>query len=67
MVIGNPISKNLMKPWGSNSKANSVRGKLLIVIRDLEIQFNKKLILILIRVKYIKFMIILLLKTKGVQ
>ena len=20
MIIGNPISKNLMKPWGSNSK-----------------------------------------------
>ena len=28
MIIGNPISKNLMKPWGSNSKANSIRGKL---------------------------------------
>ena len=28
MIIGNPISKNLMKPWGSNSKANSLRGKL---------------------------------------
>ena len=28
MIIGNPISKNLMKPWGSNSKTNSIRGKL---------------------------------------
>ena len=28
MITGNPISKNLMKPWGSNSKANSLRGKL---------------------------------------
>ena len=28
MIIGNPISKNLMKPWGSNSKPNSLRGKL---------------------------------------
>ena len=28
MITGNPISKNLMKPWGSNSKPNSLRGKL---------------------------------------
>ena len=28
MIIGNPISKNLMKPWGSNSKPNSLRGEL---------------------------------------
>ena len=28
MIIGNPISKNLMKPWGSNSKPNSLRGKM---------------------------------------
>ena len=28
IITGNPISKNLMKPWGSNSKANSLRGKL---------------------------------------
>ena len=28
MIAGNPISKNLMKPWGSNSKPNSLRGKL---------------------------------------
>ena len=28
MITGNPISKNLMKPWGSNSKAKSLRGKL---------------------------------------
>ena len=28
MIIGNPISKNLMKPWGSNAEANSLRGKL---------------------------------------
>ena len=28
MIIGNPISKNLMKPWGSNAKKNSLRGKL---------------------------------------
>ena len=24
----NPISKNLLKPWGSNVKPNSIRGKL---------------------------------------
>ena len=28
MITGNPITMNLMKPWGSNSKANSLRGKL---------------------------------------
>ena len=28
VITGNPISKNLMKPWGSNAKANSLRGKL---------------------------------------
>ena len=28
VITGNPISKNLMKPWGSNSKPNSIRGKL---------------------------------------
>ena len=28
VITGNPITKNLMKPWGSNSKPNSLRGKL---------------------------------------
>ena len=28
MITGNPISKNLMKPWGVNAKTNSIRGKL---------------------------------------
>ena len=28
MIIGNPISKNLLRPWGSNSNRNSLRGKL---------------------------------------
>ena len=28
IIIGNPSSKNLMKPWGSNSNPNSLRGKL---------------------------------------
>ena len=28
MITGNPITMNLMKPWGSNSKPNSLRGKL---------------------------------------
>ena len=28
IIIGNPISKNLMKPRGSNSNPNSLRGKL---------------------------------------
>ena len=27
MITGNPISKNLMKPWGSNAKHNSLRDK----------------------------------------
>ena len=28
IITGNPISNNLMKPWGSNSKPNSLRGKM---------------------------------------
>ena len=28
-IISNPISKNLLKPCGSNSNPNSLRGKLL--------------------------------------
>ena len=28
VITGNLISKNLMKPWGSNAKHNSLRGKL---------------------------------------
>ena len=28
IITGNPISKNLMKPRGNNSKPNSLRGKL---------------------------------------
>ena len=27
-ITFNPISKNLLKPWGSNSNPNSLRGKL---------------------------------------
>ena len=28
VITDNPISKNLLKPWGSYSKPNSLRGKL---------------------------------------
>ena len=28
MIIGNPISKNILRPLGTNSKPNSLRGKL---------------------------------------
>ena len=27
-IISNSISKNLLKPWGSNANSNSSRGKL---------------------------------------
>ena len=27
-VISNPVSRNLLKPWGSFAKPNSIRGKL---------------------------------------
>ena len=27
-IISNPISKNVLKPWGSNAKPNSLRSKL---------------------------------------
>ena len=28
LITSNPLSKNLLKPWGSNSKPNSIQGKL---------------------------------------
>ena len=28
IIASNPITKGIMSPWGSNSKANSIRGKL---------------------------------------
>ena len=28
MITGNRVTKNLMKPWGSNSKSNSLRAKM---------------------------------------
>ena len=28
VITSNPITKGIMSPWGSNSKANSIRGKL---------------------------------------
>ena len=28
IITGNPISKNLLRPWGSNSNPNSFRGRL---------------------------------------
>ena len=28
VITGNPIRKNLLKPWGSNSNPNSISGKL---------------------------------------
>ena len=28
MIIGNPIRKNLLRPWGSKCNPNSLRGKL---------------------------------------
>ena len=34
VVISNPISKNLLKPWGSFAKPNSLRGKLFSKYTD---------------------------------
>ena len=28
VITGNPISRNIFKPWGSDSNPNSLRGKL---------------------------------------
>ena len=28
VITSNPITKGIMFPWGSNSNANSIRGKL---------------------------------------
>ena len=27
-IISNPIIRKILKPWGSNAKPNSIRGKL---------------------------------------
>ena len=35
VITGNPITKNLMKPWGSNKKK-----QFLINIQDLEMIFQ---------------------------
>ena len=36
VITGNPIRKNLLKPWGSNSNPNSLRENCLIDILDRE-------------------------------
>ena len=54
VITGNPITKNLLKPWGSNKQKtifNKYTGQ--------EILLKNKLIFILIQVKYIKLMILL--------
>ena len=67
VITGNPISKNLMKPWGSNAKPNALRGKLFNRYTGPGNPVHNKLILILIPVEYIKFMILLLQTMIGVQ
>ena len=55
-IISNPISKNLLKPWGSNSTPNSLRSKLFNKYTGPGNPVEKKLIFIRIRVKYTKSM-----------
>ena len=57
-ITGNIISKNLLKPWGSNSNPNSLGENYLINIQDLEIPLKNRQIFIRIRVKYTKSMIL---------
>ena len=38
VITGNPITKNSMKPWGSNKE----KKQYLISIRDLEIIFQPR-------------------------
>ena len=35
VIISNPISKNLLKPWASNASPNSLRSKLFNKYTDL--------------------------------
>ena len=67
MIIGNLISKNLMKPWGINSKPNSIRGKLFNRYTGPGNPVQQQINLILIQGKSIKFMINHLQKTMNVQ
>ena len=55
-IISNPISRNLLKPWASNAKPNSLRSKLFNKILTLGVVLKNKLIFTRIRVKYTKFM-----------
>ena len=66
-IISNPISKNILRPWGSNSNPNSLRGNCLTNILDQVILFKKKLIFTHIRDRYIKFMIHLQVITIDAQ
>ena len=56
VITGNPITKNLMKPWGSNKK-RTIFNKYTGPGNDLK----NNLILIQKQEKFIKFMINLLL------
>ena len=57
-ITGSPISKNLLKPWGSNSNSNSLRSKLFNKYTGPGNPVENKLIFIHIRVKYTKSMIL---------
>ena len=56
-ITSNPISKNLLKPWGSNSNPNSLRGKLFNRYTGPGNTVENKSLFTHIRVKYTKFMI----------
>ena len=53
-IISNPISKNLLKPWGSNANPNSLKSKLFNKYTGPGNPVEKKLIFIHIQVKYTK-------------
>ena len=55
-VISNPVSRNLLKPWGSFAKPNSLRSKLFNKYTDPGNPMKNKLIFIRIQAKYTKFM-----------
>ena len=55
-ITGNPISKNLLKPWDRIRTQILYVENYLINILDQEILSKNKLIFTHIRVKYIKFM-----------
>ena len=55
-IISNPVSRNLLKPWGSFAKPNSLRSKLFNKYTDPGNPIEKQVDFHPLQVKYTKFM-----------